>query len=89
MKKVHLDESKLSNQITSNTTFHLYFLKEIVLAHFQNLFGRSNRDAFWENEDKIHKGGCVKEIFFVNLQVGISQLHYEVTSSQIILRDFK
>ena len=41
-----------------------YFpLKEIVLEHFQSLFGRSNRDAFWENEGKIHEGGCVKEFF--------------------------
>ena len=41
----------------------LYFLKEIVLAHFQRLFGRSNRDVFLENEGKIHEGGCVKELF--------------------------
>ena len=60
--------------------FTLYALKETVLAHFQSLFGRSNRDAFWENEGKIHEGGCVKD-FFVNLQVGISQLHVELTSS--------
>ena len=36
---------------------------EIVLAHFQRLFGRSNRDAFLENEGKIHEGGYVKEFF--------------------------
>ena len=51
------------------------YLKEIVFAHFEILFGRSNRDAFGENEENIHEGGCVKEFFFVNLQVGISQLH--------------
>ena len=27
------------------------------------LFGASNRDAFWENEGKIHEGECVKEFF--------------------------
>ena len=31
-----------------------YFLKEIVLAHFQRLFGRSNRDVFLENEGKVY-----------------------------------
>ena len=30
-----------------------------------------------------------KRVFFVNLQAGISQLHYELTSSQIVFRDFK
>ena len=35
MKKVALDESLLNRQITSNTTFRLHCLKEIVLAHFQ------------------------------------------------------
>ena len=41
----------------------LYFLKEIVLAHFQRLFGRRNHDVSLENEAKIHEGGCVKEFF--------------------------
>ena len=41
----------------------LYFLKEIVLAHFQRLFGRSNCYVFLENKGKIHEGGCVKEFF--------------------------
>ena len=39
----------------------LYFLKEI--AHFQSLFVRSNRDTFWENEDKINEEECLKESF--------------------------
>ena len=39
MKKVDLDESSLNRVITSNTTFRLYFLKEIVFAYFQSLFG--------------------------------------------------
>ena len=30
-----------------------------------------------------------ERVFFVNLQVGISQLHYRLTSSQIIFRGFK
>ena len=50
-----------------------------MLAHSQRLFGRSNRDVFLENEGKIYEGGCVKELFFVNLQVGISELHLGLT----------
>ena len=53
--------------MTRNTTFCLYFLKEILLAHFQSFFGRSNRDAFLENEAKIHEGEYVKEFFFRKL----------------------
>ena len=29
----------------------------------QTLFGRSNRDAFLENEGKIHERRCVKQLF--------------------------
>ena len=35
-----------------------------MLADFQSLFGRSNRDNFSRNEGKIHEVGCVKELFF-------------------------
>ena len=45
--------------ITSNSTFRLYFLKQIVVPHFQSLFGRNNRDTFLENEGKIYEGRCV------------------------------
>ena len=31
--------------MTSIITFHLYFLKAIVLVLFKSLFGKSNRDA--------------------------------------------
>ena len=46
----------------------LYFLlifpeTNFVAAHFQGLFGRSDCDAFLENEGKIHEEGYVKEIF--------------------------
>ena len=46
----------------------LYFLlifpeTNFVVAHFQGLFGRSDCDAFLENEGKIHEEGYVKEIF--------------------------
>ena len=58
-------------------------MKEIVLAHFQRLFGRSNRHIFLENEE-----GCVK-VFLVKLHVGISQLHYRLIYSPIIFRDLK
>ena len=74
MKKVCLDELYLIRKITSNTTFRLYFLKESMLAHFQSLSGRSNCDAFRENEGKIHEGACVKKSYFMNLQVVISPL---------------
>ena len=30
-----------------------------------------------------------ERVFFVNLQVGISRLHYNLTSSQTVIRDFK
>ena len=33
-----------------------------MLAHFQRLFGRNNRDVLLENEGKTHEGGCVKEL---------------------------
>ena len=55
----------------------------------RTLFGGSNCDAFWETEGKIHERECVKESFFVNLQAGILQLHYRLTSSQIVFKDFK
>ena len=38
---------------------------------------------------KYMKEYVCKIFFFVNLQVGLSQLHYRLTSSQIIFRDFK
>ena len=56
-----LQEIQVESSVTA--TFHLYFLKEIVLAHLQSLFGRSNRDAFLENEGKILEEGCLKEFF--------------------------
>ena len=64
----------------------LKFPERNVLAYFHSLFRRSNRDAFWEIEGKIHEGGCVQEFFFINLQVAILQIHYELTSSKIISR---
>ena len=44
-----------------HTSFRV--LKEIVLAHFQSLFRGNNHDEFWENEGKIHEGGCVNKFF--------------------------
>ena len=38
-----------------------------MLAHFQGLFGRSNRDVFLENEGKVYEGGCVRKSFFRQL----------------------
>ena len=61
-------------------------MKEILFAHFQSLFERSYRDAFLENEGKIHQGGYMKEFHEL---AGISQLPDELTSSEIIFKDFK
>ena len=33
------------------------------IDYTRTLFIRSNRDAFWENEGKIHEYECVKELF--------------------------
>ena len=91
MKEVDLDV--VIEQVNYKNQYFLlifpYFQTEILLAHFESRFGRSKRDVVLENERKIHKGGYVKEFFFVNLQVGILQLYYELTSSQIILKDVK
>ena len=40
----------------------------MVLAHFQRLFGRSNRDEFLENEGKVYaeaatRGAVSKKVF--------------------------
>ena len=62
--QLHLQhgESSLGRIVVEEVT-HLYFLKEIVLAHFQRFFGRSNRGVFLENKGKIHEGGYVRELF--------------------------
>ena len=59
-----------------------------MLAHFQNPFGRSNRDAFSENEGKIHEGGCVKK-FFCKLACWHRATSWKINSPQIIFRDFE
>ena len=84
-----VDESQLIRQITSNTTSRWYFMKEIVFVHFQSLFGRSNRNAFLVNADKIHEGRCVKEFFSQTCRLAFSQRHYRLTFSQIVFKDFK
>ena len=53
MKKVGLDISLLNRQ---TTTFRLYFLREIVLAHFQGIFVKGNRVY----SEKM-KAKCMKE----------------------------
>ena len=58
-------------------------LQVIILSaeinYTRTLFGGSNRDAFLENEVKIHERECLKEFFFVN----------RLTSSQRVFSDFK
>ena len=61
------------------------FLKEIVLKQFQSLFRRSNRDVFWENEGKMHKRLCVKEVFFKKLQAVILILIKRTPSNGFLL----
>ena len=46
-------------QVSLLSACSLNCLKEIVLPHFQSLFGRSSRNEFWENEGKIHERGYV------------------------------
>ena len=55
----------------------------------ENVKYHINRDVFWENEGNYMKQDVWKSFFIINLQVGISQLHYGWTSSQIVFRDFK
>ena len=69
-------------------TLLFYFLKEIIFAHFQSLLGRSNRSSFLENEGKYIKKDMWKS-FFLNFKVGISQLFFKLTSSQVVVKDFK
>ena len=55
MKEVDLDEpSKTGKSQVTLLYFLLIFLKDILLAHFQSLFGKSNRDLSLENEVKIY-----------------------------------
>ena len=68
-------------------------MKEIVLAHFQSLFGKGNCVYSEKMKEDVGNGRAwrrmCERVFFVNLQIGISQLHYRLTSSQEIFRNFK
>ena len=68
--KCHIqhEDSRLRWIVIELVNYKIVFPAErIVLANFQSLFRRSDPDAFWENEGKIHERRCVKEFFFVNL----------------------
>ena len=74
---------KTSNVIFSmkkvNIIFLLYlkaFLEEVIVMHTQKMRAKYMKEDVWKS-------------FFVNLHVGISQLHYRLASKQYIIRDFK
>ena len=43
-----------------------------MLAHFQRLFGRSNRDVFSENEDKVYAEAAIRGALGKNVFLEIS-----------------
>ena len=49
-----MNRSKTGKSQVTLLYFLLIFLKDILLAHFQSLFGKSNSDVFLENEGKIY-----------------------------------
>ena len=49
-----MNRSKTGKSQVTLLYFLLTFLKDILLAHFQSLFGKSNSDVFLENEGKIY-----------------------------------
>ena len=49
-----MNHNKKGKSQVTRLYFLLIFLKEILLEHFQSLFGKSNRDFFLENEGKIY-----------------------------------
>ena len=51
-------------------------LEEVIVKHSEKIKVKYMKEDAWKS-------------FFVNLQAGISQLHYRLTSSQTIFRDFK
>ena len=67
-RRLHQDECLVGHY------FLLIYPEKDFARSFKASFGRSNRDAFLKYEGKIHEERYVK-LFFVNLQVGISQLH--------------
>ena len=61
----------------------LFFLKEIVLAHFQRIFGRSNRDVFLENERKVYAEAATRGALCKKLFLEISWNSQENTSASV------
>ena len=53
-KLTYMNHNKKGKSQVTRLYFLLIFLKEILLEHFQSLFGKSNRDFFLENEGKIY-----------------------------------
>ena len=53
----------LNTEMINYTTFHLYSMKETMLARFQTPLEKSFYGLFCENERKIHEGGCMKDFF--------------------------
>ena len=74
--------------MVSNSTFRLYNTEESVHKHFQSLFRKKQLRCVLRKRRKKNMKEDVERVFFVNLQANIWQLHYELTSLQIIFRDF-
>ena len=77
MKIVDLDESWLNREISSDTTFRWKrLLKEVIVMHSEKMKAKYMKKDAWKS-------------FFVSLQADILQLHYRLTSLQMILRNFR
>ena len=61
----------------------LYFLKEIVLAHFERLFGRSNGDVFLKNESKVYAEAATRCVLRKKVFLEISWNSQGNTSARV------
>ena len=58
-----MNHNKTGKSQVTLLCFLLVFLKVILLEHFQSLFGKSNRDVFFENEGKVYYKSSRPEVF--------------------------
>ena len=74
-----MSKYKIMLQETKNSNLFdkNYTLDEVIVMHFEKMKAKNMKNDMW------------KSFFFLNLQFGILQLHYRLTSSQIVFRDIK
>ena len=97
VKLVVMTNIFFNNQQREIKTRQFIWVKQIKSNFFSNKGNQLLFIVYLKRENRplqktrfsVKTGGYVKEFFFVNLQVGISQLHFELTTSQIIFKDFK